>query len=383
MTPMSPPAQARLKLLVVMPSGQWRGGAEASLLHIAQAREAVGLDLSVVFLEGGNLPGRFVHEGVETTVMDAGRLRNPVRFLRTVGKLRRLLARERPDAVLAWMTKAHLYSGLAARRSGVPALIFQAGLSDGSPIDRLARRIPSAGYLACSEFAAVRQRAALSDPRERVETVLPACEHARSEEALSCQPAEMKRRLGFDPALPLVGTVGRLQRWKGVHVFAEAMAAVFRDGGPCQAVIVGGPHGLEPDYPAFLERRLRELGVESRIRMAGAQENPHEWMQAMDVFVHAAEAEPFGIVVVEAMSLGKPVIATRPGGPEEIIHDGLDGLLVPFGEAATMAEAIRRLLGDAALRERLGHAARERALAFTPEAFARRMRDAIHRLLGR
>ncbi len=376
---MTTPADSLLKLLVVMPSGQWRGGAEAALLHLAQARKAAGIELTVAFIEDGNLPPHFKSEGVETPIFDAGRLRDPVRFLRTLGQLRRLITAKRPDAVVGWMTKAHLYGGIAAKLARVPALYFQMGLPDSGSIDRLARFVPSAGVLTCSEFAARKQREAGSS---HVIPVHPACEHARFSKMRGIPAAAMKQQLGFDPARPLVGIVGRLQRWKGIHVFLEAMASVLQRQPDCQAVVVGGLHELEPDYPAFLDRRLRELGLEGRVRMAGAQNNPHEWMQAFDIFVHASHEEPFGIVVVEAMSLGKPVIATKPGGPEEIITEGRDGLLIPPDAPEAMTTAIERLLNDPSLREKIGCAASERAALFTPENFARELKRAVREILG-
>jgi len=377
---MPPLLEAPLRLLVVMPSGQWRGGAEAALVHLAQARKVAGIEFTAAFIEGGDLPARIEEEGVAAPVFDAGRLRDPLQFARTTAWLRRLIAEYRPDAVLGWMTKAHLYGGLAARLAGVPALFFQMGMPD-SGIDRLSRWIPARGVLTCSEFTAKLQRRVVRSP---VVPVHLACEQDRFASVLSVPTGEMKRRLGFDPARPLVGIVGRLQHWKGMHVFAEAMASVFRHepfGPRCQAVIVGGLHELEPDYPAFLERRMRELGVEGRIQMAGAQQNTHEWMQAMDLCVHASRKEPFGIVVIEAMSLGKAVIATKPGGPEEIITDGIDGLLIPHEDPAALAAAIGRLLGDAALREKLGAAARERAGCFSREQFALRLGEAVKSVL--
>ena len=129
--------------------------------------------------------------------------------------------------------------------------------------------------------------------------------------------AEMRRKLGLDGEAPLVGIVARLQRWKGVHVYAEAMSAVCKEIPNACGVIVGGMHDLEPDYEPWLRNRIGELGMSEKIRMVGVQRNVPEWMQAMDVVVHASEREPFGIVVVEAMALGKPVVATARADPKK------------------------------------------------------------------
>ncbi len=90
----------------------------------------------------------------------------------------------------------------------------------------------------------------------------------------------------------------------------------------------------------------------------------------MDVFVHASDREPFGIVVIEAMALGKPVIAGAGGGPAEIITDGENGVLVPYGDEESLARAILRYLDDHAFAARVGAAARIRAAVFDDRTYA-------------
>jgi glycosyltransferase involved in cell wall biosynthesis len=87
-------------------------------------------------------------------------------------------------------------------------------------------------------------------------------------------------------------------------------------------------------------------------------------MRALDVVVHAStQPEPFGLVIAEAMACGRPVVVSAAGGAGEIVRDGIDALAVPPGDAAAMAEAIRRLAEDAELRARMGAAGRARAEA--------------------
>lgn len=364
-----------LKIVLVMPSGVYRGGAEEALLHFCEAAE--GADIRIIFLEPGDLVQRLKAKGTNMDVLDAGRLRNPLRMIRAMTRLARILREEKPDVVLSWMVKGHLYAGLAARLVGVPAVYFQMGLPDQGIVDRLSRWVPAAGALACSEFVAQRQR---QHARHPVLAVPLAADPQRFAAASKTPAREMKARLGFDPHRPLVGIVGRLQEWKGLHVFAEAMAQVLQKMPDCQAVIVGGPHHLEPDYPEALDKKIASLGLTGRIRLAGAQTNVPDWMQAMDVVVHASREEPFGIVIVEAMSLGKPVVATRPGGPEEIVRDGQDGLLIPHGNATAMAEAILRYLRDPTIAAACAEAARKSSARFSPERFAQNLIQALRKL---
>lgn len=373
-------AEPGLNLLVVTPSGRSRGGAEEALLQLVRERRAANLQISVAFLEEGDLPPLVQAEGVETIVFDSGRFRDVGRLLRTVAAIRRFILAQKPDVVLGWMTKGHLYGAVAAALTGTPAVYFQMGLPDGGGVDRLARYLPTIGALGCSDYVAREQQKRV---KHRVLGVPMAFDGARIAEAAALSVAEAKEKLGFDPDRPLVGMVGRLQRWKGMHVFAAAMAEVLEKHPACQAVIVGGPHHHEPDYPACLEGVLASSGLRDRVRLAGARRDAVQWMQAMDIFVHASDHEPFGIVILEAMALGKAVIATREGGPSEIIAPDINGQLTPWNDAPALARAILRYLDEPAFAQRCSHAAQERAQDFTAPQYVRRLRSALEDLLGR
>lgn len=360
---------------MVMPSATKHGGAEVALLQLLKARNETGLDLQVCFLEAGEMVGIAESVGVRTFILRARQLRNLVSFFGCVRSLRKIILAETPDAVLAWMTKGHIYSGLAAIGTSTKSIYFQMGLPDDGIVDRLCRLIPAAGALGCSEFVAREQRARVKYP---VVDVPLAADVPHPEAAMPIE--EQKRRLGFDPNRPLVGIVGRLQRWKGMHVYLHAMSNIVKRHSDVQGVIVGGKHDLEPDYPAFLESIWRTEGLHQVVRMVGRQTNVPEWMRAMDIVVHASEREPFGIVVVEAMALQKAVIATMPGGPEEIITNGENGLLVPYGDVTALATAIESLLQNQSLAGNLASAAKERSTQFTVPQFARNVSAAIARI---
>ena len=149
-----------------------------------------------------------------------------------------------------------------------------------------------------------------------------------------------------------------------------------------QAAVVGGEHDLEPGYRAALEAQIRRLEMGESMLLAGYQDNVPDWMQAMDVIVHASDREPFGITVLEAMALGKPVIASIPGGPSEIITDGLDGLLVESGDPALLARSIFRFLDDPEFSRRCGEHARTRACEFDIERYARSLHSAVDQLIN-
>jgi len=116
-----------------------------------------------------------------------------------------------------------------------------------------------------------------------------------------------------------------------------------------------------------LKSLVRDLGLADRVRFPGRADRRQvaSYMAGCEFFVISSPAEPFGIVILEAMAAGAPVIAVNNAGPAEIITDGVNGLLVERSEPALLAAAMQRLVGDIALRDRLSTAGREHAADFS------------------
>lgn len=206
-----------------------------------------------------------------------------------------------------------------------------------------------------SHFVAAKMRRFLS-PQGALEAVIPNF-HEETEGAPV--DADTMARL---PREPFVLYVGAFRRIKGVR---ELIAAYERLSDPPPLVLVGTrapdtPEGFPPSWATAIE------------------DVPHAtvmaiWERALFGVLPTKAPEALGNVVHEAMSKGKPMIGTRPGGQEDMIEDGVNGLLVPGGDAAALADAMERLIADPGLRDDLGRAARERARDFTPEAVMPRL----------
>ncbi|MFI5310981.1 MAG: glycosyltransferase [Gemmatimonadales bacterium] len=365
----------QLRVLVVMPLATPLGGGEQMLRRLLVHGRVPGIEWIVVFLRDGPMAGEARALGLAVHVVEAGRFRQLGKRARTVWRIARLARASRADLVLGWMVAGQLTAGPAALLAGLPCIWFQVGTPGPDWLDRMATLLPARGVLVVSRAAGEAQ--ARVRPARRQWLVYPGTSLDAFDPSKLPDPPEARRRLGLPEQGPLVGMVARLQRWKGVHVLVEAMAAVHDARPAARAVIVGGPHETEPTYARQLEERVRALGLEDVVRLAGFQANVPEWMQAMDVVVHASDREPFGLVVVEAMALGKPVIAGSAGGPAEIITDGEDGLLVPFGDVSGLSRAILGLLDDPPRALRLGAAARTRARAFDDRTYAAKVIAAL------
>jgi glycosyltransferase involved in cell wall biosynthesis len=125
------------------------------------------------------------------------------------------------------------------------------------------------------------------------------------------------------------------------------------------------------------------LGIIDRVEFRGHRDDIAAELAPIDVLVHASiTPEPFGQVVLEGMSAGLPVVASRAGGPEEIISDGVNGLLYPPGDVIALAQILVRLEREPKLRARLVEASTARLADFSAESIAEKLMDAYRLALG-
>ncbi|MBE8987084.1 glycosyltransferase family 4 protein [Nostoc sp. LEGE 12450] len=365
-----------MKAIIVMPLAEQRGGGEMMLWDLVQQGRNAGVEWLVIFLEHGPMVEQVKSLGIDARVVESGRLRQIHRFIGAVFRIAAIARRERADIIVNWMWITHISGGLAAMLAGLPAVWYQLEVpSDKTWLVRLATLIPARAIITLSQDG--KQAQAEIWPHRPTPLVYPGVALDRFEPDALPTPEEARRKLGLPLHGPLIGIVGRLQRWKGMHVLVQAMPKILEKYPDAHCVVVGGKHDLEPDYEDFLKAEITNLGLKKQVIMAGLQRNIPEWVQAMDVFVHASDKEPFGIVIIEAMALGKPVIAGDAGGPTEIITDGMNGLLTPYGNVDKLAIAILRYLDEQEFARSAGIAARQRALDFSTQNYAQNFISAI------
>ncbi len=193
-----------------------------------------------------------------------------------------------------------------------------------------------------------------------VHVIYPGTDFAFIERALGDRTniTELKKQFSPD-GKPLVGLFGRLTSWKGQDVFLKALSSLH----DVRGVIVGGALFGEEAYEEKLKELTRELGIADRVTFAGHLDDVPKVMAACDVVVHCSTApEPFGLVIVEAMMVGTPVIASAAGGAREIVVHGETGLLTPPGDENTLASAIRSNLDQPIRSATMSGKAKERAI---------------------
>lgn len=258
---------------------------------------------------------------------------------------------------------------LLAKWLGVPSIAYQRGTEWNSPTVRYISRFVDA-YVANSE-ATKGVLLGLGLQSDRIKVIYPPIDLQRFHPGVDA--SRQRRELGIGAGDLTFGIPGTLLKWKGHDVFLKAARLVLEALPAARAVVIGEVPDGSTGYRDELMGLARELGIEDRTVFTGFRKDIPELIQLLDVVVHASvKPEPFGRVIAEGMAMGKPVVASRLGGPIEIIEDGETGFLVPPGDPEKLGRRIIELLTTPSLAQRLGNNARVQAAArFSPAAHAR------------
>lgn len=352
-----------------------QGGAETVLLNALRASAELRSRSLVVTLGfgAGDLPSRIRAEGVEVIELERARIRQPFKAL---GVAKRIAAEARLRGVRVIIGNgAHpqVFAGIAAMLAPARSAYFVHEIHDSRllanhPIKILAIKGHCDLVIANSQATL----APLQALRSRLEhSVLYPGTPVGNVAAMV--RTETRAGLGIASDVVLFGVFGRLQRGKGQDVFLEAAAQVAGAYPASHFMIVGGTvFGLEREYRGFLARRCAELGIHGKVTFTGQVGDIAALMGACDVVCQPSRArESFGMAIVEAMAQGRPVIATRTGGPAEIVLHGETGLLISPDDARSLAAAMAFLAENPRLREAYGAQARRRVVErFSSEQFA-------------
>jgi glycosyltransferase involved in cell wall biosynthesis len=288
-----------------------------------------------------------------------------------VVQLARLLRSTRAQILQTHLVDATLVGLTAARLARVPVSIMTAHHSHELPFHGRRLLWPeqlAAGPLSDHIIAPSKQVAAtlveLAHARpEKIEVAHHGFDLARLDPA-AVDGSAVRRELGLDGTLAL-GAIGRLYALKNYAALLGAFATAFEGHGDARLVIAG------PGDAAPLARQAERLGIGEQVVFAGPRDDIPQLLAALDAFVHPAIAESFGMVIVEAMAMGKPVLSTPVGVAPEVVKSGESGVLCASSGRADLERGLRDLLS---LRDRwaeLGLAGRERVSGFTASATVR------------
>ena len=296
--------------------------------------------------------------------------------------LRRSLHQMRPDVLHLHLEYSTLVGALAALSLPEPRPVLVASVAN-DPYRQTrfhqwaGRRLARSFDLHITHSRGIRDSVlrAYADRPRRVEVVSLGIDLRRFDRALARPERVAEYRRG---ATRIVGTMGRMVPQKAMHVLVEATPTLLQADAGLRVLIVGdGPLRAE------LEAQAERLGVTRAVRFVGYQDDVVSAYAAMDVFVLPSRDEGFGLVFLEAMAMGVPVVGTRVIGSEDAVEDGATGLLVPYADAGALARAVGSILDSAELAGRLRVAAGDRVRrVFSREKFAAQVESLYRELLA-
>lgn len=272
---------------------------------------------------------------------------------------RRLIEAEKIDLVFT-NTSVVAEGAMAACMTGRPhvwnvleMLKVDPDLMPVVPLAMLQRAIGDLSTRVIAVSESVRRDLAVEVPAGKLSVV-----HTGITPPVSSRGSQKTRELlGLAQGTPVVLFAGLLSRRKGVLELVDAAALVLKAIPQAVFLLAGADGGCERQVRA----RIRELRIGSGVRLLGYRRDCADLLACCDMVVMPSKADPLPVSVLEAIHAGKPVVATRSGGCEEMIEDGISGYLVPVDDVAQMADRIINVLGDTSGAQAMGQRGRERA----------------------
>ena len=290
------------------------------------------------------------------------KLRERFHFARTLLRATRLARTLGPDVIYSsqqtWDCFAAAYIARRLKKSQIIHLHYTIGDYLHRPV--LQRLRDCAHVLTVSDF--IREQAlAFGVPPQRVTTL---------HNTISVQSSfsEQARRDVFDAFrlpydTPLLGLFSRMDPYKGQEDTVRAFQPVVNAYPTARLLLAGGDTAWHPGYTEKMKMLAAELQLSENVLFLGNRSDVPQLLNALDIFVHPSRMDPCPLAPLEAAAAGVPVIAYAEGGIQEIICNEREGLLVPPGNIHCLSDAMLRLLGNAALRKRMGKQAQEHIAA--------------------
>lgn len=357
--------------------GDLWAGAEVQLATLLDALvHDARFELSAILLNEGRLASEIRKLGIPVTVLSEEQHNSLGLYMKMVT----LLTRQRPNVVHTHKYKDNILGATAAATVGIRTVVRVVhGMTE--PFSGMAY-VKMMGYELMDRlvtFVKVKKLIAVSSDiqtalgqRYGPHRVVQIHNGINLEKIRLSQDREsMRAALGIQPGDQVVGTVGRLSPIKGHDILLRAASSMVRKMGNVKFLIVGdGP------LMSALTKLIHDLGIEKEIILAGQRHDVYDLVNCMDIFALPSIHEGIPMVLLEALALSRPVVASRVGGIPEIVMDGTSGLLFAPGSVTELEARLGAILRDRWYASKLGQAGRARVEEeFTATLMAKRTAD--------
>lgn len=350
-------------------------GAESMLVALASEQRKAGLNPVIGVLKNSRNPHLEVAEraqqkGLEVETMECCGLVDS----KTLRELRSLVRSRSASVVHSHGYKTNIFSHMTLRTIGIPRIttchgtrLLDLKLSFYNYLDRLLLRCFD--RVVCVSPDLKEQALHSGVPTGKVSVIYNGID---VEEFNALPASDGRKSLQLHPEDVVIGTVAALSPEKGQRYLIEAAASVCRDIPNIRLVFVGdGP------LAADLKSMVRDPGLENKVKFTGIRRDIVALLHAFDIFVLPSLQEGLPMALLEAMSVGRAVIATEVGAIPRVIANGTDGLLVPARDSAALARALGKLAVNPDMRQSLGIRAKEKIVR---EFSAKRMAEEYSRV---
>lgn len=346
-------------------------GAEKHLVILSRTLQKQGHHVVTVCPPHNWLPEELRSAGIHTLSMPMRGIGGVATLLRLV----RIVREQQIDIIHTHLTRATYYGLLLGLLTRKP-VVSTVHVFTSDPAYRWLSRLGNP-LIAVSE-AVRRWLIEQGVPASEVQTVYNATDFVSLNGANTRTPLEVREEFGVPLRSKLIGVFAKVAPIKGQDLLIESLPQVIRLHPDVYVLFVGSNGG---EFALRTQQRAKELGVHHHVIFTGLRTDVARLMQAVDVVTLPSRSETFGLAVLEAMALGKPVVATRVGGLPELVRDGETGILADL-TVTSLVHALNELLSSAELRKRMGQTARNLACQYyTPERMVQRVEAVYARAL--
>ncbi|MCM8760763.1 MAG: glycosyltransferase family 4 protein [Candidatus Omnitrophica bacterium] len=328
------------------------GGISNYILTLSKALKEKGIDV-VVASSGGDLELELVKSGISHRVIDiATKFELGPKVFKGAFAISRIARNEKIDIIHAHSRVSQVASAIASRLTGVPYVTTCHGYFK----KRFRRIVDTWGVrvIAISDAVKTHLINDLGVERARIALIYSGVDIKKFSKRYSdSEITGIKKQLGLKEG-PVVGTIGRLSPVKGQVYLVRALKDAIRADRRIQGLIVGsGEEG-----PA-LKKLAETLGIGDSVKFFESCPDTNRFLSIMDVFVFPSVKEGLGIALLEALAAGRAVVASRVGGIEDIIKNGLNGILVDVGDVRGISDSVLTLLANEERRKSMGDRGRQ------------------------
>ena len=373
------------------------GGSHQILYDLALWIDRERYEPVVVFYQENVFAERLRQRGIEVHAFDAIRARErakhrsgrlidlPSAYVGPIARRVRFLRERRIDLIhINNSPKVGNDDWLPASRIvGIPCIANAVGDAPGEkhPIKRILFRSFD-HIIPCSRYLAEAMVRAGYEP-SRMDMVYPGVDIDAFRGRVGRSPEDVRAEFGIAPGVVLASMVGNIREWKGQHVVLDALARLRRSVlDRLHVLFIGAATPSDAEFRHRLDAMVKQGDLGRSVTFLGPRLDVPDLVNAADLAIHASvKPEPFGLVVIEAMALGKPVIGASTGGPAEVITPDC-GITHDVRDPGQLARALAALVEDRGARARLGANARLRVDQFTIQRSVRGTERVYRKLLG-